>query len=77
MKAGGKQEGDFRELSGSLASAFPPRFSYVVSFLLLFDTPFIASSCRASWYRRSYAEYDIFVYKKYRGSRPQFRTISS
>lgn len=35
MKAGGKQDGDFRELSGSLASAFR-RTSYVVSFLLFY-----------------------------------------
>lgn len=45
MKAGGKQDGDFRELSGSLASAF--RHSFIcclLSFVLL------SFSCRGCVY---------------------------
>lgn len=40
MKAGGKQDGDFRELSGSLASAFRLGF-IVVSFLLFYTSFFV------------------------------------
>ena len=38
MKAGGNNEGDFRELSGSLASAF--RLGFIVVSFLLFYTMF-------------------------------------
>ena len=47
MKAGGNKEGTFREryILRSLASAFPPRCSYVVSFLLFYTYLFSNFIC--------------------------------
>lgn len=59
MKAGGKQDGDFRELSGSLASAFRLGF-IVVSFLLFYYTDLAEAGTTSA----TYAEFDIFRVQK-------------